>query len=134
MSPRGCSPIAEHSDVKLTTHLHLVLRLRAALLLLINLHETMLSSFSIGIALPFYLNLHISFKPITKVGENTNVYRLLVGKPEGKKLLGRQRHRWVNNIKMDIAEIGCGGAEWIGLAQDREWRALVNAEMNLWIL
>jgi hypothetical protein len=55
-----------------------------------------------------------------------------VGKPEEKKPLGRPRHRWVDNIKMDLLEIGCGGVDWIGLAQDRDkWRVLVNAVMNL---
>jgi hypothetical protein len=58
--------------------------------------------------------------------------RLLVGKPEGKRPLGRQRCRWVDNIKMDLLEIGWGGVDWIGLAQDRDkWRAVVNAVMNL---
>jgi hypothetical protein len=56
-----------------------------------------------------------------------------VGKPEGKRPLGTPRHRWVDNIKMDLGEIGWqGGSDWIGLAQDRDkWRALVNAVMNL---
>jgi hypothetical protein len=66
------------------------------------------------------------------LGEKRNAYRLLVGKQEGKRPLGRRRHRWVDNIKMDILEIGWGGVDWIGLAQDRyRWRALVNAVMNL---
>jgi hypothetical protein len=60
------------------------------------------------------------------------MYRLLVRKPEGKRLLGRPRHRWIDNIKMDLLEIRLGGVDWIGLAQDRNrWRALVNAVMNL---
>jgi len=60
------------------------------------------------------------------------VYRVLVGKPEGKRPLGRPRHRWENNIKMDLQEVGCGGMDWIELARDRDrWRALVNAVMNL---
>jgi len=55
-----------------------------------------------------------------------------VGKPEGKRLLWRPRLRWEDNIKMDLQEIGCGGMDWIELAQDRDrWRALVNAVMNL---
>jgi hypothetical protein len=63
------------------------------------------------------------------------VYRVLVGKPEGKRPLGRPRRRWKNNIKMDLQEYGCGGMDWIELAQDREkWRAHVNAVMNLWVL
>jgi hypothetical protein len=66
------------------------------------------------------------------MGEKRNVYRLLVGKPEGKRPLGRPRCGWVNNIKMDLLEIGWGGVDWIGLAQDTDkWRALVNAVMNL---
>jgi hypothetical protein len=65
-------------------------------------------------------------------GEKRNVCRLLVGKPEGKRPLGRPRRRRIDNIKMDFLEIGWGGVDWIGLAQDRyRWRALVNSEMNL---
>jgi hypothetical protein len=61
-----------------------------------------------------------------------NAYRLLVGMPEGKRPLGRPRRRCVDNIKIDLLEIGWGGVDWIGLAQDRDkWRALVNAVMNL---
>jgi hypothetical protein len=60
------------------------------------------------------------------------VYRVLVGKPEGKSPLGRPRRRWENNIMMDLQEVGCGGMDWIGLAQDRDsWREIVNAVMNL---
>jgi hypothetical protein len=66
------------------------------------------------------------------MGEKRNVYRLLVGKPEGKRPLGRPRRRWMDNIKMVPLEIGLGGVDWIGLAQDRyRWRALVNSVMNL---
>jgi len=62
----------------------------------------------------------------------TGVYRVLVGKPEVKKLLGRPRRRWEDNIKMDLKEVGCEGMDWIQLAQDRDkWRALVYAVMNL---
>jgi hypothetical protein len=64
--------------------------------------------------------------------EKRNVYRLLVVKPEGKRQLGRPKRRWVDNIKMNIAEIGWGGVDWIGLAQGREnWRNLVNAVMDV---
>jgi hypothetical protein len=60
------------------------------------------------------------------------VYRVLVGKLEGKRLHGRARPRWDDNIKMDLQEVGFGGMDWIELAQDRDrWRALVNAVMNL---
>jgi hypothetical protein len=66
------------------------------------------------------------------MGEKRNVYRLLVGKPEGKRPLGRPRHRWIDNIKMDLLEIGLNVVDWISLAQDRyRWRALVNSVMNL---
>jgi hypothetical protein len=66
------------------------------------------------------------------MGEKRNVYRLLVGKPEGKRPLGRPRHRWIDNMKMDLLEIRVSVVDWIGLAQDRyRWRALVNSVMNL---
>jgi hypothetical protein len=66
------------------------------------------------------------------MGEKRNVCRLLVGEPEGKRPLGRQRCRWIDNIKMDLVEKGLSVVDWIGLAQDRySWRALVNAAMNL---
>ena len=59
-------------------------------------------------------------------------YRFLVGKPEGKRPLGRPRHRWMDNIRMDLQEVGCWFVDWIGLAQDRDrWRTLVSAVMNL---
>ena len=60
------------------------------------------------------------------------VYRVLLGKPEGKRPLGRPRRRWVDNIRMDLQEVGCGYMDWIGLAQDRDrWPTLVSAVMNL---
>jgi len=66
------------------------------------------------------------------MGEKRGVYRVLVGKPKGKKPLGRPRHRWEDNIKMDLQEVGCGGMDWIELAEDRDrWRALVTAVINL---
>jgi hypothetical protein len=70
--------------------------------------------------------------PRLATDKQTNVYRLLVGKPEGKRPLGRPRCRWIDNIKMDLLEIGLGVVDGIGLAQDRyRWRALVNSVMNL---
>jgi hypothetical protein len=67
-------------------------------------------------------------------GEGRNVYRVLVGRPEGKKPLRRPRRRWVDTIKMDLGEIGIDGANWIQLAQGRiQWRAFVNTVMNLWV-
>jgi hypothetical protein len=69
---------------------------------------------------------------VARMGEKINAYRLLVGKQEGKRPLERSRRRWVHNIKMDLLEIGWGGVDWIGLAQDRNnWRDIVNAVMNL---
>jgi hypothetical protein len=69
---------------------------------------------------------------VARIGEKRNAYRILVGKPEGKRQLGRPRRRWVNNVKMDLREIGWGGMDWIDLAQDRDQcRALVNTVMNL---
>jgi hypothetical protein len=69
------------------------------------------------------------------MGEKRNSYVIFVGKPEGKRPLGRPRHRWVDNIEMDLREIEWGGMDWIDLAQDRDqWRALLNMEMNLQVL
>jgi len=69
---------------------------------------------------------------VARVGETRGVFGVLVGKPEGKRPLGRPRHRWEDNIKMDLQEVRCRGMSWIELAQDRgRWRALVNAVMNL---
>jgi hypothetical protein len=69
------------------------------------------------------------------MGEGRGVNRVLVGKPEGKRPLGRPRRRWEDNIKMDLQEVGCEGMDWIELAQNRDrWRALVNAVMNLRVL
>jgi hypothetical protein len=66
------------------------------------------------------------------VGERRGVYRVLVGNPQEKRQLGRSRRRWDDNIKMDLQELGCGGMDWVDLAQDRDsCRALVNAVMNL---
>jgi hypothetical protein len=66
------------------------------------------------------------------MGEGRGAYRILVGRPEGRRQLGRSRRRWENNIKMDLQEVGWGDMDWIDMAQDRDrWRALVSAVMNL---
>jgi hypothetical protein len=68
---------------------------------------------------------------VARMGDERGVYRVLMGKPVGKRLLRKPRHRWEYNIKMDLQEVGCGGMDWIGLGQDRErWRAIVNEVMN----
>jgi hypothetical protein len=65
-------------------------------------------------------------------GEKIGVYRVLVGKPEGKRPLGRPMNRWEDKSKKDLQEVGCGGVDWMDLGQDKvRWRALVNAVMNL---
>ena len=69
---------------------------------------------------------------VARMGEKRGMYRVLLRKPEEKRLLGRPRRRWVDNIRMDLQEVGCGYMGWIGLAQDRDsWRTLVSAVMNL---
>jgi hypothetical protein len=65
-------------------------------------------------------------------GEERGVYRVLVGKPEEMRPLGRPRRRWEDKIRLDLQEVGCGDMDWIGLAQDRDrWRAILNVVMNL---
>jgi hypothetical protein len=72
---------------------------------------------------------------VARVGEERKVYKVLVGKPEGKRPLGRPRRMWEDGIRMDLTEIGLGGVDWIRLAQDRDrWRAVVSAVMNLRVL
>ena len=72
---------------------------------------------------------------MARMGEGRSVYRGLVEKPGGKRPLGRPRRRWEDNIKMDLQEVGCGGMDWIEVAQERDrWRALVNAVMKLRVL
>jgi hypothetical protein len=69
---------------------------------------------------------------VARMAKKRNAYRLLVGKPEGRRPLGRPRRKWVDNIRMDLVEVGWGDVAWIGLAQDRDrWRALVNSVLNL---
>jgi hypothetical protein len=72
---------------------------------------------------------------VTRMGEERNVYKVLIGKPEGKRPLRRPRRRWEDGIRMDFRKIGWGSVDWIQLAQDRDrWRALVNTAMNLRVL
>ena len=69
---------------------------------------------------------------VARMGEERGAYRVLVGKTDGKRPLGRPRRRWVDNIRMDLQKVGCGYVHWIGLAQNRDrWRTLVSAVMNL---
>jgi hypothetical protein len=69
---------------------------------------------------------------VARIGEKRDAFRLLVEKPKGKRPLGRQRRRWVDNIRMDLGEVGWGDVDWIGLAQDRKrWRARVNSVLNI---
>ena len=69
---------------------------------------------------------------VARMGEVKGVYRVLVEKPEGKRPLGRPRSIWVDNIRIDLQEVGCGYMDWIGVVQDRDrWRTLVSAVMNL---
>jgi hypothetical protein len=69
---------------------------------------------------------------VARMGEKRNSYRLLVGKPEGRKALGRPRRSWLYSIRMDLIEMGWGDVDWIGLAQGRDrWRALVNSVLNI---
>jgi len=69
---------------------------------------------------------------VVRMGEEMGVYRVLVGKLEGRRPLGRPRRRWVDNIRMDLHDVGCGYMDWMGLAQDGDrWRTLVSAVMNL---
>jgi hypothetical protein len=71
---------------------------------------------------------------VARMGEGRGVYRVLVGKSEVKRPLGRHRRNWENNNKMDVQEVGCRDIEWMDLAQDRDkWRALVNAVTDLWV-
>jgi hypothetical protein len=72
---------------------------------------------------------------VARMGEERKVYKVLVGKPEGKRPLGRPRRRWEDGIRMDLGETGLGGVDWIQLAQDRDrWRSVVSAVMNLRVL
>jgi hypothetical protein len=71
---------------------------------------------------------------VARSGERKGVYRVLVGKPERERPLGRPRNKWEDIIKMDLQEVGCGGVDWIELTQNRDrWWALVNSAMKLWV-
>jgi hypothetical protein len=71
---------------------------------------------------------------VAHIGEGRCAYRILVGRPEGRRPLGRPRRRWEDNIKMDLQEVGWKDVDWIDMAQDRDrWLAVVNAVMNLWV-
>ena len=87
--------------------------------------------YSVG-KIQFYWRTFREFKFNLVFVSVSRVYRVLVGKPEGRRPLGRPRRRWVDNIRVDLQEVGCGYMGWIGLAQDRDrWRTLVSAVMNL---
>ena len=102
------------------------LRIRAAILLLYDLYSS-----------PNIVRVIKSRRMrwaghVVRMGEKRGVYRVLVGKPEGRRPLGRPRLRWVDNNRTDLHEVGCGYMDWIRLAQDRDrWRTLVSAVMNL---
>ena len=71
---------------------------------------------------------------VARMVNSSNVYRILVGKREGERLLGRPRRRWQDNIKMNLKEVGCDPGHWIDLAEDRDqWRAYVSAVVDLWV-
>jgi len=71
---------------------------------------------------------------LSRIGDKRGTCRVLFGKPEGKRPLGRPRCKWEDNIKMDLHEVGCGGKDWIDLARDRDsWWVRVNAVVNLWV-
>jgi hypothetical protein len=71
---------------------------------------------------------------VARMGEQMNAYRLLVGKPEGRRPLGGPRRTWLDNIRIDLVEVRCGDVDWVGLVEDRDrWRALVNSVLNLWV-
>ena len=97
---------------------------------------------SVNIYMCIYINIYIYMViksrrvrwagHVARMGEERGVYSVLVGKPEVRRPLGRPRRRWVDNIRMDLQEVGCGYMDWIGLAQYRDrWRTLVSAVMNL---
>ena len=89
----------------------------------------------IAFSLQQWLHERASMLHYSTLGEKRGVYRALVGKPEGRRPLGRPRRRWVDNVRMDLQEMECGYVDWIGLAQDRDrWRTFVIAVMNLRVL
>ena len=89
-----------------------------------------LQEYSVVECVKLFQNIEIPM--VIGLGEGRGVYRVLVGKPKGRKPLGRPRRRWEDNIRMDLREVGCGCVDWMELAQDRDrWRALVSGVMNL---
>jgi hypothetical protein len=99
-------------------------------ILAINSHYFPTQLLPIGL----YYSLYLLTDMWHILGERRGAYRASVEKPEGRRPLGRPRRRWEDNIKMDLREVGCGGADWIDLAQDRDrWRVLVYTVMNLWV-
>jgi hypothetical protein len=98
-----------------------------------KLHNEELRDFYSSPSIIRIIKTRIRWSPhVARIGEKRNAYRLLVEKPEGKRPLGRPRRRWVDNIRMDLGEMGWGDVDWIGLAQDRNrWRAVVNSVLNL---
>jgi len=99
-----------------------------------KLHKEELNDlyFSAGIVRVIKSRRMIGAGHVARMGERRGVYRVLVGKPEGKRPLGRPRRRWEANIKVDLQEVGCAGMDWIDVAQVRDrWREIVNTVMNL---
>jgi len=94
---------------------------------------SILVSYSIMMTSKILKKLYLGLlRSVARMGEERGVYRVLMGKPEGRRPLGRPRCRWADNIRMDFQEVGCVYRDWIGLAQDRDrWRTLVSAVMNL---
>ena len=100
---------------------------------ILNMYGRRLWTYLSGLRLNTFMALIMRWAGhVARMGEESGVYRVLVGKPEGKRPLGRPRRGWVDNIRTDLQEVGCGYMDWIGLAQDRDrWRTLVSVVMNL---
>jgi hypothetical protein len=103
-----------------------------------NMHRAIMAQNRLGLGCPYFVVLEAATRwegyVVRMGGGRRNACRILVGKPEGKRPLGRPSHRWVNNIKMHLREIGWHDVDVIDLAQDRDqWRALLSMVMNLWV-